>query len=144
MTPTPQPIDYGRTPRRHASGMLFLLSTGMACLFAFAFLFVQVLMWHIANKAYSLSMVFDGQLLGVVLTVGFASGIVVFVPFYLVVRSKPLGKSMVILITCVLAELVIATPFNNRVAFVGSFVAFAFGLAVVWFLVPPLRTAPTR
>ena len=79
MTPTPPPIEYGITPRprRHGLVTLLLLSTGMACLYGLVFLFVFVLSLHIADNSYSLSMVFDGQVLGMVLTVGFAAEILV-------------------------------------------------------------------
>ena len=70
-------------------------------------------------------------LLGFALVVGFAAGIIVFIPFYFAARTKPIGRCLAVLIACVVGELAVATPINNRIAFVGSFVAFAVGLLVV-------------
>ncbi len=143
MTSSLQPIDYGRAqpPRRHSAGLLLFLSVGMGCLFALTLLFVFILTLHIADSSYSLSMVLDGQMLAISLVIGFAAGVVVFLPFYFVARSKSLWRCLAVLVACVVGELAIATPLNWRIACAGSFVAFAIGLVIVWLVVPALPPA---
>jgi hypothetical protein len=125
-------IDYAIPAKlwRHSILTMTAISFGMAFLFAITYVIVMTLTLPKTDGAYG-QMPFQDPLVFPVMAMGACfAGLVVTLPFYFACRSLPLGKSVMIIIGVTMAELLVVTPINSGAGFLGSFVAFAIGLAV--------------
>jgi hypothetical protein len=128
----PVNMDYAVPPiiKRHPPFLMLAISIAMAFAFAITFVIVMTLTLPRTDGAYG-QMPFEDPLVLPVMAMGASvAALIVFPFFYLAIRSKPLGKSVAILTSLVMAELVIVTPLNAGWGFCGSFAAFAVGLII--------------
>jgi hypothetical protein len=128
----PVKIDYASPSiqRRHSVLIMLAVSFGMAFLFAFTFVIVMTLTLPRADGAYG-QRPFTDPLVFPVMAIGASlAAVLVFPFFYFACRAMPLVQSIAIIVGTTLAELMIITPINAGVGFLGSFVAFFVGLLV--------------
>jgi hypothetical protein len=127
----PIQIDYAPVPKTKRHSVLTMLATSFVMAFAIAITFVVVMTLTLprSDGAHG-QMPFQDPLVFPVMSMGASvAALVVFPFFYFSCRTLPLRKSVLIVLGITLAGVVIVTPFSAFLGFVGSFIAFACGLA---------------
>ncbi|HVS70262.1 MAG TPA: hypothetical protein VHQ47_03290 [Phycisphaerae bacterium] len=128
----PPAMDYASPAKtlRRPFVVMAAVSFAMAFLFAMTFVVVMTLTLPASDGAYG-QRPFEDPLVFPVMAMGAAfAGLIGSVPFYFACRSRPLGRSVAIVVGVTMVELLVVTPLNGGIGFLGSFVAFAVGLVV--------------
>ena len=126
----PTPLDYAPPERlRNPAAVMLLCSFAMAFLFAVIYVIVMTLSLPPSDGAYGQTPFQDPLVLPIMAIGASMAAVVVFPFFYFTCRYKRLGKSVTIVASITVAELLLITPFDAGAGFVGSFLAFAVGLA---------------
>lgn len=116
--------------RRHSILTMAAISFGMAFLFAITYVVVMTLTLPKTDGAYG-QMPFQDPLVFPVMAMGACfAAVVATLPFHFSCRSLPLGKAVTVIIGVTMTELLVVTPLDSGIGLLGSFVAFAIGLAV--------------
>ena len=118
-----------RRMQRHRPIVVLVLSFVLAFVFAITWVITMTLTLPPTDGAYGQAPFEDPLVSPIMSTFATIAAVIVFPFLYFALRDRPLPKSLGILVGVVILEIIVVTPFDAGLGFIGSFVAFAFGLA---------------
>jgi len=127
--------------KRHDPFTMLVLAFVLS--FLFAILWVVVMTWTLpkTDLAYGQGP-FEDPLVLPVMSIGASFAALITYPFfYVVLRDRQLPRALAILIATVIGAIVILTPINAGLGFLGTFGAYFVGLALAR-LLSPLNVMP--
>ncbi len=114
--------------KQHHPIALLVASFALAFALAITWVVMMTLTLPPTDGAYGQTPFADPLVFPIMSIFASMAAILAYPWLYLALRDRPLPKSLASLAGVVLAEIVLVTPLNAAWGFVGSFVAFAFGL----------------
>jgi hypothetical protein len=130
-----------RSMKRHDPLTMLVLAFVLA--FLFAILWVVVMTWTLpkTDLAYGQGP-FEDPLVLPIMSIGASFAALITYPFfYFVLRDRQLPRALAILVATVIGAIVILTPINAGLGFLGTFGAYFVGLAIAR-LCSPLNVMP--
>lgn len=126
-------IDYASANaplRRNSVFQMLPAAMGMSFVFAVTYVVVMTLTLPPSDGAYGQAPFADPLVFPIMCIGAAVAGVVVCPFYYFALRTRPFFKSLAIVMGVVLAEIMVVTPFDSGLGFLGSFLAFFVGLGI--------------
>jgi hypothetical protein len=126
--------------RRHHPLLMFGLSFAMAFLFAVVWTIPMFSTSPASAGVDAPFMLFNPSVFCVMSFFASISAVLIFPIFYFSIRYCDLPKSVFIIVAVVVSEILLVTPMNHLIGFIGSFIAFGAGILIARAKSKPLAT----
>ncbi len=124
--------------KRHHPLLILLLAFGLAFLFAITWVIVMTFSLPSTDGAYG-QMPFADPLVFPIMSMFAGIAAVFTFPFlYFTFRSRSFPRAPLVLAGIVMAVILVVTPIQPALGFLGSFIAYFVGLAVGWHVSPTM------